>query len=1576
MNLSRSINRSLPTPTASMTIVQESPPTAPRIQARDSLSPPLRTRSTRRRTNNMDATEREDEPSNSPSPMRKRPRTNGSKSSALEAPSTLKPTRQVSSTRTPAAYRSDRLSAEQQPPATVPAKGNDRAEKTRRLSTPVTFRPSETPITPSMRRETTSFKRGLSPNAREILRGVFVGTSDIALQPEPGDDPILLMARRRLSRSKSTGRSSKSTRKSARKSSGKKKAVIRVEDGDLAEYGDDSLVHIPSDAFDGPEDTFAAVHNGSNRITSMLGERRLSASAQLQAVTNGEHTEAEDLEQPANQHSPFVHRAERTRFSPSEGPGLSSLSRLVALDRAVSPSGSEVTARDPPSPVVEQEDDEENDYDAGYFAPDLPSPSMSPEPFFQGAPTPDDSDAEPEQGETVVETATLVEHVVAATESSVQALLDERRAAAARRTASASPFSPAGSAAGLASPTYTDELSIDSPGEPAASFVTKVVDESISDAPTPRRGDTSNVQDNTARQEDITVTSTAVPVDSPLAGEDEEDSFDAEDDTIIVQEDDLPEDVASPAKVPSPRRDVPGSSPQSAPEAAEDEVTGSDIAHVPETSQPALPAVTATDDTPMEPEPEEPEEASMSHMSTLAAEFLDGLSSDEEDVTDEETAAMLLRDYSQDEVDVEGDTIIVEDESAELSVGDVGDIIQRDNHKPETRDSVGPVKEPQANGNQSPAQLRQTSSPKVASAVDIAAVPQSSPLILADDDYSADSDDEAQDFKVSLSTVIVVGDEAEVHTTTETVVVSHAEALALEEEDEQSGSDVASLDNVDVSADTIVTVASDSNIDLDVSAATIEVEDDNDASMRDLDDSGMNDEHESNAKVNYTPPRYGIDEVVQAALSVGMVIDGEAAAENAQAEVRNTQHEPPSSRSQRKSSPSPGPSSKPPSSPPQEDEPALPLRVRRKMDAGSTPVRPRFSGSSQHPSSPTPASVPRQTPSIVVENSQRRSPRLSHASLDPVSPVRRSARLSQDVPVVKAHSFIPHERSPLQAHVELAPVEMETDVETEHREASAHSDGHVQSSPASPLPHALRGSIPTPSPLSVVSRSPIVTPSKGLDVVEPVYASLQKSISTPTRRALQPSSPLLRVDSPAKSPAGTPRTQGPSSSPSQPAVVPKPFPTPTLPSPAAKSSTQGRTPVKLPASPAVLISPSSDSGEDIGADDTMEGDSEAWNMTSTELMFDAEATNIHFEAHRFVGEAWDVTRIERAASSGKPATPSAGVPSSPPTLLTAHSQLSPRVQPPHASPQPRPSRTPVPSVPGVQQSRIPVPNGKPHIPLGTSVKATLPSAQVPQDYARDDSAQLGDVEDEGLERSGDEMGEDAWELESESEEEEEDDGRILLAVVARGVVKLEDDSMEEEATEQVEDVNAGSATLGLPSREHRLSSPIELERSPSSQPPLGPSTQPTLEPSQPKAKEAQPPSPAHAHQSKPQVQPLSQPSVLRSPQSVRTSGHRPIPQPPSPVSQRRETNNTLGIDERVHHRAASHSTRPVVPSTLSHEISLDTSSRSLFDELSSVVDDEVVADDSFRSVVEVSSLDPRAAARAAAILKMVCCCNT
>jgi hypothetical protein len=70
--------------------------------------------------------------------------------------------------------------------------------------------------------------------------------------------------------------------------------------------------------------------------------------------------------------------------------------------------------------------------------------------------------------------------------------------------------------------------------------------------------------------------------------------------------------------------------------------------------------------------------------------------------------------------------------------------------------------------------------------------------------------------------------------------------------------------------------------------------------------------------------------------------------------------------------------------------------------------------------------------------------------------------------------------------------------------------------------------------------------------------------------------------------------------------------------------------------------------------------------------------------------------------------------------------------------------------------------------------------------------------------------------------------------------------------------------------------------------------------------------------------------------------------------------NTISVNDQPDHQSGTH--RPKLSSR-----------RSLGEELASASadDDDQAGDESFRSVVEVSSLDPRAAARAAAILKMV-----
>lgn len=114
---------------------------------------------------------------------------------------------------------------------------------------------------------------------------------------------------------------------------------------------------------------------------------------------------------------------------------------------------------------------------------------------------------------------------------------------------------------------------------------------------------------------------------------------------------------------------------------------------------------------------------------------------------------------------------------------------------------------------------------------------------------------------------------------------------------------------------------------------------------------------------------------------------------------------------------------------------------------------------------------------------------------------------------------------------------------------------------------------------------------------------------------------------------------------------------------------------------------------------------------------------------------------------------------------------------------------------------------------------------------------------------------------------------------------------------------------------------------------------------------------------------------------------------PSETIRRSATSQSAGMSAveamliRRHSASSSISTRPsklsLVAAAAPHENSAETrpsasrmgrSQRSLGDEIASATATEVeedVGNDSFKSVVEVSSLDPRAAARAAAILKMV-----
>lgn len=1759
--------------------------------------------------------------------------------------------------------------------------------------------------------------------------------------------------------------------------------MTRPEDGDLAAYGDDTVAHIPSDAFDGPEDTFAAMDRrdgGHRRPPSMLRAQRLSS--QLQAQTANDERQ-DDEQQPANQNSPFVHRAERAKFSPSEGPGLSSLSRLVALDRAASPSGSEATARGAPSPdknAAEPEINHQDDYDNGYLVHDMPSPSLSPEPFFQ-APTPDDSDAEVEETEPAQQPEQQQAQGPFIAATTVQDLLAERRMAAARRTVSASPFSRAGSAVDVTSPIFTDEVSDSGkksksatptavvgpisrppPGVPLDYEVYRSPESGVSDRFSSRAA--SEVSEapshRTARGEDLT----AQPVPSPqmsLLAPSESRSAQAVED---VQDEDADDEAESPAAVVSeeaqhvPR---PAARLSDSPTALESTSRTTTTILVEETAavvemtaveqhdnQTTLPAVqlspmgkSAPSTTHFSPEQHVSQQSSHddhsdtehlsfspSHLSTLAAEFLDGFSSDEEDAQDaadeEHTAMMLLEsspekttpqedvleeatkdadipaedsqeavDFEDDtvivegeeevsghgvevdtsaedsqeavnfeddtlivddegddnqavvqteievlgedeEINVEGDTLIVGDESIEerttldlegvtlvaedqaVAVPDESqspavavesyrerssseapevtvvaerlDVVDHTSGSPVPANaievlpdvgSVVPTRSPQpqthvaqeedsaygGNPHQLPEALPSTlanslhstkpippASPRLpehatarnliaefsavhyesttleppisspthrfqalsidheeldvsAATIDMGDESESDPELVGtgighehvpsiaeeeeatnsapaeiEVDVSADTvvvgDDTAQSLDVSAITAAACDDDEadedvnpvieapaepeveqnglniaaseveitaeDVHFDEDTLDVSAAtvevDDSALRPDDPNVSASVSGEDELDITAATVEVDASgdlsdeDENVvaaqhsnedDPEVPAATVEV--DEEAELNGNDDRGspalalgagdvsvgskhtnghtsvahatsrlVTDDETENSEPEeeesedvrglLTPPRFGIEEIVQAALGTGMVVDGAAlhvtedakdAVEDGKDDVDDNVEEvsgdipqpskfndtvPLESQAtavQRTPSPPAHQQAERETLPALDEESDLPLRLRRKMDAGSTPVRPRKSAS-QQPASPLP---PSPVAKLVLESSPRRSPRLNAVPVaEPASPVRRSARLSRG-----ASPLAQLPMSPLQATVtpaaasratplrEMTPAPNES---SENLDEAAPAQSHEQASSAVSAPQ---------QPEPVAMEAPAQVDAAHL-------SSTENMISTSSHDQQPAFSPLQRlslspVKSPLKSPVSitvftarmTPNVDA--AAPHNPSLPDSPA---ILHSPAANVDEPPASEPAPPPSPRVAITaPSSDADSDIGADDTMEGDSDAWNLTAAELTFDAQdvTANSHFAAHRFAGEAWDVTRIEREASAG-PSTrafaksPSrASVHKSPQLerLVTRSLSAQPRA-PPTPSPTAEDSlRAPstrdhsmTPRAASRHRSRTPVPNG----------------AQAAFGYGSDHSARQSDVAGDREGSRYDKEASDEDEGIESSEEEEEDDGRIVLKAVTRIVkVEPEDDEAEEvradePVSSQLVAARTRSATPTIESR--RLSSPIALQQSPAKParqaPPSTSVGEPTqLEPTQPRA----------------------MPSVLRyAPPSFQNPSFQPqLPlqraqAPPQSTNQSAQPSESHPSEPSRHRRQPS--TRPAVPSALSREVPLDSPQRSLQEELS-FADDEGEVDDTFRSVVEVSSLDPRAAARAAAILKMV-----
>ncbi|WRT64581.1 uncharacterized protein IL334_001513 [Kwoniella shivajii] len=255
----------------------------------------------------------------------------------------------------------------------------------------------------------------------------------------------------------------------------------------------------------------------------------------------------------------------------------------------------------------------------------------------------------------------------------------------------------------------------------------------------------------------------------------------------------------------------------------------------------------------------------------------------------------------------------------------------------------------------------------------------------------------------------------------------------------------------------------------------------------------------------------------------------------------------------------------------------------------------------------------------------------------------------------------------------------------------------------------------------------------------------------------------------------------------------------------------------------------------------------------------------------------------------------------------------------------------------------------------------------------------------------------------EAQEEQEEDispepvevpERIILCLVERGVIKLEPESDDEDNSE--EDSSSEQREVSLPIEAKSSPSPLAtpslvtgegLEaRGRSSTRSPGPAHSP-LAPSTPPIQTSSSSSKTLPQQqtSTPQMTPPS--SMFRSanltPQRTpllgRMGGTSKLCQQILPSSPSTEATSSSAAQSPARHRSTSglsdeqidESSEPIEDEA-DQSVIIRKPRRSLHDELAAVAADEEgnEGDESFRSVVEVSSLDPKAAARAAAILKL------
>ncbi|WWC68145.1 uncharacterized protein I206_102068 [Kwoniella pini CBS 10737] len=278
---------------------------------------------------------------------------------------------------------------------------------------------------------------------------------------------------------------------------------------------------------------------------------------------------------------------------------------------------------------------------------------------------------------------------------------------------------------------------------------------------------------------------------------------------------------------------------------------------------------------------------------------------------------------------------------------------------------------------------------------------------------------------------------------------------------------------------------------------------------------------------------------------------------------------------------------------------------------------------------------------------------------------------------------------------------------------------------------------------------------------------------------------------------------------------------------------------------------------------------------------------------------------------------------------------------------------------------------------------TAEEYEVPLKLGADDNQDFGNDQDANLAESQHDMEEEEEDVQAEEQHDSpepiEVPERIVLKLVEKGIIKLEPESDSEEVD-----------TEGVPLETEQSTSiqdnPLAFDQASSSSPlkthsplpavlagPSTPSIYPTLPPAESSTPKIAPPpalrygpnevSTSTSHRN------LGSERLLHDPKYKSKLSKEVVPSSsPSdmPITSSPESSSTdQSIQSNNHH--------DLVDEEQDQSIIVRKPRRSLYDELTAVAteaEESFEGDQSFKSVVEVSSLDPKAAARAAAILKL------